>query len=136
MECPVCYEEGVTQGHECTTCNRITCCSKCFNQMPRKFCPLCRRAGAGWKPGDFGFISDEYYARPAIQETYESAMRHGIFDMDPRDTTRWEAALFNATERDHVGHSGASWGLALHHLRMMRDIGSWAGYVSSLQQAR
>ena len=137
MECPVCFEEGVTQGHECTTCNRITCCSKCFSEMPRKFCPLCRKCEAPtptWKPGDFGFMN-EWYARESTKLTYESAMRHGIFDMSP-NSQEWEHRLFSATEQDGVGHSGCSWGFALHQIRRMRDIGSWSGYVSWFQQAQ
>ena len=125
MECPVCFEEGVAQGYECSTCNRTTCCSKCYEKMPRKFCPLCR--APHWKPGDFSFVPDAHYMRPAIQMTYESAVRHGIFDMGPN---RWEDALLEATELDGVGHSGLSWACGRAHIRKMRDIGSWAGYVS------
>jgi hypothetical protein len=134
MECTVCYEEGVTQGHDCTTCNRITCCSKCFSEMPRKFCPLCRTPVVYQvKPGDFSFIPDSDFMRPAVQVTYESAMRHGIFDMGP---DVWESALFNATELDGVGHSGTSWAYGRRHIKKMRDIGSWAGYVQWFQQER
>ena len=137
MECPVCFDEGVTQGHECTTCNRITCCSKCYEMMPRKMCPLCRKCNAPppkWAPGDFGFIRCPD-TRLAVELTYKSGMRAGVFDMNP-NSQEWEQALFDATEEDCVGHSGGSWMFAIHHIRRMRDIGSWAGYVQWYQQAR
>lgn len=134
MECLVCFEGGVTLGHNCSTCNRITCCSKCYEKMPRRFCPQCRSCETSWRVGDFGFIRCPD-TRLAVELTYKSGMRAGVFDMNP-NSKEWEQTLFDATEEDGVGHSGCSWTFALHHIRRMRDIGSWAGYVQSIQQAR
>ena len=77
----------------------------------------------------------EWHSREATRETYDAAVRHMIFDTNP-DNRAWERTLFEATEEDGVGHSGASWGFALHQIRRMRDIGSWAEYVSWFLSAR
>ena len=47
--------------------------------------------------------------------------------MGPND---WEDALFNATELDGVGHSGMSWACGRNHIKKMRELGSWADYIS------
>mgnify|MGYP000263808919 CR=1 FL=1 len=133
MECLVCFEEGVTQGLECNTCNRITCCSKCYDTMPRKFCPQCRTpTGYTYPPGDFSFMSD-LYSREATEQTYKVAMKWGVFDTLGDE---WEHTLFNATEAEGIGHSGLSWGFALHQIRKMRSTGSWADYVNWFMSAR
>lgn len=134
MECPVCYDERVDAGYECPTCKRITCCNKCFIDMLRKMCPLCRSSAyvSKWKLGDFGFLKSPD-SQLAVRLTYESAMKHNIFDMNPLETVKWDNALFNATESDGVEHSGASWGLAIYHLRKLRDTGSWAAYVACFE---